>query len=253
MSIERRYDGEYESGTRGRSAQIFRGIDIASILTGNRVRGFGFANDFLSNGDISDWTLTDTTASEGPATFAAGDGIGGLAVLSAGSTIFTEGGQIQYGAGEMFIPAANKIIALETSLTMTGIGALNVEFFFGLSVEDTTVIGSSANTSANHIGFESVSDDGIVLCLAEKAGTRPSSPVTGHTFVSGTNVRLGIRVIGVTNIEFYVDGVLVDDTVLTANIPIVEMTPTLVVQSGGTDSPIATVDWVDCFQQDHND
>lgn len=248
--INRRYDGEYEG--RGRTGEIFRLIDIGDILCGNSTRGFGFHNDFLSNGDISDWTLTNTTPVGADSTFAAGDAAGGAALLSTVTVTAAEGGQIQYGAGEMFLPAAGTTIAGEMLVTFTGVANLNIELFFGLAVEDTTVIASSLNSTDNHIGFEAVGDDGVIAVVGEKATARGTTAAV-HTIVSGTAVRLGFRVNGVTNIEFYVDRVLVSDTILTANIPVVEMTPTLVVQTGGTDAPIATIDWIDVFQQDKGD
>ena len=88
--------------------------------------------------------------------------------------------------------------------------------------------------------------------VAEKAGTRGTAAETIHTFAASTEVLLGFRIIGLTNIEVYVNRVLVSDTLLTANIPIVEMTPSIVSHADGAQT-VLTFDWVDCFQQDHND
>jgi hypothetical protein len=245
--LNRRYDGEYESGDkRGRTGELFRLVDVGDILNGNRVRGFGFANDFLSNGDISDWTLTQATSG----TAVNGDARGGVVDIDAGATTDGQGVNLQYGAGESFLPAANKTICVEMNVKNSLVSG---DFFFGLSEEDSTLITTGGgNTSANHVGFESVSGNGVILFHGEKATARGTATETIHTFAAATEVLLGFRINGLTNIEVYVNRVMVSDTILTANIPIVEMTPSIVVQADGT-RPVVSFDWFDCFQQDKGD
>ena len=251
MTNYRRYEGEYEAGEkRGHTPSIFERIDRADILTGNRVRGFGFANDFLSDNDLTDWFFTQATAG----TAKIGDARGGVLNMDTVAANDAQGVQLQYGAGdaggESFIPAAGTTICCELNVKTDIAGG---DVFFGLSETDTTVITGSAVTSANHIGFESLSADGVLLFFGEKAGTRNTTGVTTHTMVAGTEVLLGFRVNGLDSIEIFVNRELIATTIPTANIPIVEMTPTIVVQGDAANAPVYSFDWFDCFQQDNGD
>jgi hypothetical protein len=159
----------------------------------------------------------------------------GTLLISAGSTTSTHGANVQR-VKSAFIPAADKHIWAEFNVSWSGVGALNVETAVGLFEIDTTVIGSSAVSTDNHIGFTSVTDDGILLFNSEKAAA--GATAAAHTIVSATKVKLGFKVTGVTSVQAYVNGVATGDAVATANVPIVAVYPTFVCQSGGTDSPV---------------
>lgn len=179
-----------------------------------------------------DFVLTQATA--GTATMSTT--ISGTLNIAAGSTTATHGANVQR-VKSAFLPAAGKHIWAEFNLQYTGVTNLNVETAVGLAEIDTTVIGTSAISTDNHILFESCTDDGILLFNTEKAAAA-NTPFAAHTIVSGTKVRLGFKVNGVTDIQAYVNGVAVGSPVATANIPVVAVYPTFVCQSGGTDSPI---------------
>ena len=190
--------------------------------------------DFMSydpettNGD---WVLTQATAGSAAISTTAP----GTLSIDSGSTTATQGATLQR-VKSMFIPAAAKDIWAEFDVQFTGVGALSVETFIGLSELDTTLSASSANSSANHIGWQSVTDDGILLFTGEKAGAGATRAAT--TIVSATRVKLGFHVIGVTEVEQYINGVLTGTNTATANIPVVATYPSLVCQSGGTDQPV---------------
>lgn len=159
----------------------------------------------------------------------------GVLSIDSGSTTVVQGANVQR-AKSAFIPAAGKHIWAEFRVKFTGVGNLNVETAIGLFELDTTVIAASAVSTANGIGWTSVTDDGVLLFDCEKATASATRAAT--TIVSDTWVKLGFYVNGVTEIEQYINGVLTGTNTATANIPIVALYPTLVCQSGGTDQPV---------------
>jgi hypothetical protein len=181
-----------------------------------------------------DYVLTQATAGSA----AISTTYPGTLSIDSGSTTSTHGANVQR-AKSAFVPAASKDIWAEFRVSFTGVGALNVETFVGLAEIDTTVIGSSAVSTDNHIGWSSVTDDGILLFNCEKATAGTTAAAT--TIVSATVVRLGFYVNGVTSIQQYINGVATGSAISTTNIPIVRLAPTFVCQSGGTDQPVLHV------------
>lgn len=225
---------------RGRSDELWGNFPIETILAGNASYGFGIHFDFNED-EAADWTATQATAG----TFAndATAGVeGGVALADSASTTATQGINCQYTHFRC-IPEANTVIIGEGRLKFADV-ATGPEFFFGLAEVDTSIIASSALSTANHVGVSSVTDDNIIIEAAEKAGAAHTSGGTVHTAVDGTYFKAGFRISGVTKIEFYINGakVLTAD-VATANIPVVALVPSLVCQTGGTTDPIVHIDW----------
>lgn len=191
-------------------------------------------NSYDAEATVGDWVLTQATAGSA----AKSTTMQGVLSIDSGSTTATQGANVQR-AKSMFIPAAGKDIWAEFQVKFTGVGALNVELFVGLAEIDTTIIGSSAVSTSNHIGWQSVTDDGVVLFDCEKATAATTAAAT--TIVSDTWVRLGFKVTGVTSIQQYINGVATGSAIATANIPIVALYPSFVCQSGGTDQPVMHV------------
>lgn len=167
----------------------------------------------------------------------------GVLDIDCNSGTVTQGVNLQR-VKSMFIPAAGKDIWFETKIKVDEHD--DAELFIGLSDIDTAIIGSSANASDNHIGWQCVTDNGVLLFSAEKAGTGTTKAAT--TLAASTYVRLGFRVIGVTEIEQYVNGVLVGTNHVTANIPVVALYPSFVCQSDGSEDPILSVAGYRVFQ-----
>jgi hypothetical protein len=188
-----------------------------------------------------DWVLTQAT--QGTGAISAVDP--GTLVLDSNSTTDTQGVQVQR-AKSMFIPAAGKDIWMEWECKI-GDTPNFCQFFGGLSELDTTIIASSLNSSANHIGFETVSEDGVVIFAGEKAGARGTVAAV-HTLVDETWVKLGFKVAGVSSIQAYVNGSPVGDPLATANVPVVAMYPSFVCQTAGTNDPILHVRSLRIFQ-----
>ena len=242
--------GEMGGVGRAPSARLWQGVNLRDLE--ESYCGQVFSDDF------QDLPTGRYTASQqnSKGTFALDSAKGGVALADSDSDVAASDGiSVQAGgaAGAAFIPSATDTIWFEGYLKASDI-ATGPEFFFGLSSIDTSIIVSSANTSINHIGFESVSDDNVVLFHSEKAGTRTSSTQTIHTLVDGATttdgtewVRLGFMVIGLSKIQVFVDGKIVDT--LTTNIPIVEMAPSLCCQSNAATDPMVHLDWWRCAQK----
>lgn len=188
-----------------------------------------------------DYLLTQATAGSA----AISTTVPGTLSINSGSTTSTHGANVQRIKSQ-FIPAAGKDIWAEFNVSFTGVGNLNVETAIGLFELDTTVIASSAVSTSNGIGWTSVTDDGVLLFDTEKATASATRAAT--TIVSGTRVRLGFYVSGVTSITQYIDGVATGTDTATANIPIVALYPTFVCQSAGTDQPVLHVHGYRIFQ-----
>lgn len=198
-------------------------------------------HEYDAEATVGNWVLTQATA--GSAAMSTTEP--GTLSINSGSTTATQGANVQR-VKSMFIPAASKHIWAEFNVSFTGVGALNVQTAIGLFEIDTSVIGSSAVSTSNGIGWTSVTDDGVLLFDTEKATASATRAAT--TIVSGTKVRLGFYVNGVTSITQYINGVATGTDTATANIPIVALYPTFVCQSGGTDQPVLHVHNARVFQ-----
>ena len=196
--------------------------------------------DNIQAATLAGWTATQSSAG----TWALSDAAGGVALADAASSTATQGINVQK-IGECFLPAADKDIWYETRIKVADTYN-KAELFIGLSITDTTIIAASANSSTNHIGWQCVTDDGVLLFTAEKGGTGATRAAA--TIAEDTWIKLGFHVNGVTSIDQYINGVKTGTANVTANITVAEITPSFVCQSGGTNDPILHVDYVKCVQ-----
>jgi hypothetical protein len=187
-----------------------------------------------------DYVLTQATTGTAAISTAAP----GVLELDSGSSTSTQGATLQHNKA-VFLPAAGKHIWAEFKIKIVDTYD-KVELFCGLSELDTTLIASSANSSANHIGWQCVTDDGVLLFSAEKAGAGATKAAA--TIAEDTYIKLGFYVNGVTEIEQYVNGVLTSANHATANIPVVAIYPSFVCQSAGTNDPIMHIMGYRIFQ-----
>lgn len=187
-----------------------------------------------------DYLLTQAVAGTGAISTAAP----GVLELDSNSTTSTQGANLQR-LKSVFVPAAGKHIWAEFKIKIVDTFD-KVELFCGLSDAETAIIASSANASDNHIGWQCVTDDGVLLFSAEKAGTGATKAAA--TIAEDTYITLGFYVNGVTEVEQYVNGVLTGTNHVTANIPVVALYPSFVCQSAGTNDPIMHVQSYKIFQ-----
>lgn len=207
--------------------EILHDPSLATVLDEN-------FHNYDAEATVGDYVLTQATAGSAAISTTSP----GTLSIDSGSTTSTHGAQLQRTKSS-FLCAAGKDIWAEFRVSWTGVGNLNVETFVGLSAVDTTIIGSSAMSTDDHIGWSSVTDDGVLLFDTEKATA--AATIAATTIVSGTVFRLGFKVTGVTSIQQYINGVATGDQVATANISVVRLVPSFVCQSGGTDQPVLHV------------
>ena len=187
------------------------------------------------------------TQAGGVGTFALIDFAYGVAVAAAGHTDDGDGINIQQGgtAGEWVLPAAGVTVALEARLKFV---TAHPDFFLGVSITDTTIIAASAMTPANYLGFISLTGDSIIKFAGSKAAAATSvQSNSGTALTTATFYKLGFKVEldgnGAGAAYQYVNGVKDRTyTIVNANVPIVEMRPSLVCQSCGTGEPAVYVD-----------
>lgn len=190
-------------------------------------------NSYDAAATTGDYVLTQATAGTGAIDTAET----GVLLLDSNSTTDTQGANLQR-VKSLWVPAVGKDLWAEFWVKVVDTAAV-VQFFVGLSDVETAIIASSANASDNHIGWQCVSEDGVLLFTSEKAGTGATRAAT--TLVEATYVKLGLKiktVDGALTVQQYVDGVLTGTDTATANIPVVALCPSFVCQTSGTADPI---------------
>lgn len=169
----------------------------------------------------------------------------GVLEIDCNSTTQGQGFQIQR-AKSAFLPAAGKHIWAEFKFKIVDTFD-KCQLFVGLSEIDTSIIGSGANSSANHIGWEvATAGAGVMTFAGEKAGARGTK--SAATLVEDTYVKVGFYVDGVTGIQQYINGVATGTTIATANIPVVAIYPSFVCQTDDTNDPIMHLQGYRIFQ-----
>lgn len=158
----------------------------------------------------------------------------GCLALDAGASTTTQGPNLQR-LKSMFLPASGKDIWFEARVRMAATVA--AELFIGLAASDTTIIAASANSTNNRIGWTSVTDDGVLLFDADKAGTGTTAAAT--TISTSAWIRLGFKYDGTADtLQQYVDGVAVGSAIATTYISKSAMYPSFVCQATGTGQPV---------------
>jgi hypothetical protein len=198
--------------------------------------------------DIDAATLagyTVTQASTG--TFALTDEVGGVALADCNSGTQHQGVNIQK-LGLSIKPAADKDIWYECRFKVVDT-ATTAQIFVGLADIDGTLLPSGAlDANADYVGLTVLTTLAGVSELSACKATAQSQVTGIKTLVEGTYVKFGFKINGVTSIEYWIDDVKGSSTLLTANIPIVDMTPTFVCQADSTTDPILHIDYVKCVQ-----
>lgn len=222
---------------------LWRSCPMAEYLHDPSV-GVFLAEDFTrydAAATTGDYVLTQATTGTGAISTAAP----GVLEVDSNSTTATQGANLQR-VKSVFLPASGKSIWFEAKVKVVDTYD-KAELFVGLSDVETAIIATSANASDNHIGWQCVTDDGVLLFTSEKAGTGTTSAAA--TIAEDTYVRLGFHYDGAADtVQQYIDGVAVGDAHATANIPKVALVPSFVCQSGGTNDPILHIAGYRVFQ-----
>lgn len=181
-----------------------------------------------------DYTLTTVTSGSA----AISTTYPGALAIDAGAATATQGCNLQrLKAG--FLPASGKDLWFEARVRMTT--AVVAELFIGLAASDTTIIASSAVAVNNHIGWSSITDDGVLLFDADKAGTGTTAAATSVS--TSAWVSLGFKYDGTADtVQQYINGVATGTAIATTYIPKAAMIyPSFVCQGGGTGQPVLNV------------
>lgn len=198
-------------------------------------------NSYNAAATTGDYVLTQATQGTGAISTAAP----GVLELDSNSSTQGQGGQIQR-IKSAFVPAAGKHIWAEFLVKVVDTFD-KAQLFAGLAEIDTTIIGSGAISTANHIGFYIPASGAGVYTLAAAKASAAATKAAG-TLAEDTYVKLGFYVDGVTSIQGYVNGVPSATAHATANVPIVAVYPSFVCQSDGTNDPILHIAGYRIFQ-----
>jgi len=104
-----------------------------------------------------------------------------------------------------YVPLANTVIAFGADVKLSEVTTQG--FWFGLSVLDTSITASGDQTISDGIGFFAKTADSAKLYGSVVTSSTPVNSASLKTMVAGTYYKLECRINGVSNIEFFVDGV----------------------------------------------
>lgn len=212
--------------------------------------GYHYFDDFFGNSvapgagaaAADGWTLTQATSG----TMGSVIGVGGVVQLSAGAATADQGINAQL-LNCCVKPAAEKTIWFEARVKVSHI---DNQIFVGLASTDTSLIATGAldETNPSLIGFftDVNSTSTKYGTCTSKAGTNDTTEDIAVGFAAATWAKVGFKVTGVSKVEFFYDGALVE-TGETANaIPdAVELALSLVCQNeDGANTNTLDVDWV---------
>ena len=169
----------------------------------------------------------------------------GVLEVDCNSTTQGQGFQIQRSKAA-FVPAADKHIWAEFKFKVVDTYD-KVQLFVGLAEIDTTIIGSGAISTANHVGlYGATSNAGTMVLAGAKASAATTKTATA--IAEDTYIKYGLYFDGVTSVVQYINGVESANALATANIPVVALFPSFVCQTDGTNDPILHLQGYRIFQ-----
>ena len=209
--------------------------------------GITYFDDFVGPANLitgEGWTITKVTT--GTLSLIASEG-GELKADSAGNTTSDDGVQAQL-LNCRFLPAAGKTIWFESRVKMND---ATDQYFVGLAATDTTLIAAGAiDDVSDKCGFfhhATSTDNKISSITARGSADDVTTNVANNT--DDTYITVGFRISGLTSVEFYVNGALVETGTTAADIPNAAMCLSLVsqIEVAGADAELS-VDWVKIAQ-----
>ena len=161
---------------------LWRTCPMLAILCNPKIATV-YEENWSSYDTTDEWTLTQQTTGTAAISTAAT----GVLEIDSNSTTATQGVNLQRTTSA-WVLAANKSLWYEARIKVVDTYD-KAELFIGLANDDTTIIGTSAVSTTDHIGFSCVTDNGVLLFNCEKAGTGTTG--TGTTISEATYVDLG--------------------------------------------------------------
>ncbi|KKK88827.1 hypothetical protein LCGC14_2739260, partial [marine sediment metagenome] len=231
----------------GPSPLIWADCPILDMMLDPTV-GYYYFDDFMGSivdpGAIASnggWTVQRATAG----TIGSVIGVGGELHLVAAATA-------DYGINAQLLnccvkPTAGKTIWFEARVQISDI---DNQIFVGLASTQTAIIAAGVldESSMSAIGFFTDEPSATTKygTIVSKAGTQDTTEDIAVGLAATTWCKLGIKVTGVTKVEFFYDGLLVETGEITANIPdATELALSLVCQNeDGSSTNTLKVDWV---------
>jgi len=233
MAVSRKIDHELFEVSRADSDQesMWDGFKF-----GANMDYFVYENDFFTYA-AGDWTVTET---QGGQTQALTDEVGGVLKCSLVGDSEDDVMGLQLGA-ESFLPAAGKEIWFECRVKVDE--ATQSDFLFGLSDTDTAIPGAQPSD-----GIYFYKADGSTSVGAYCTSSSVSSSEAGVNTYAAAYVKLGFRVKGVSEVDFWVNDVKV--ATIEGSIPTTELRVSLGIAdgdgAGGAD--YMYIDYVKCAQ-----
>ena len=233
----------------GPSQAIWAGVDLNALR--NFSGGFLYEDDFMGQIDVTSadgWTITQDASGT---IIGEADAPGGVLLIdSAGHTAAHDGVNLQLKNCAV-LPAAGQKIYFEARVKMLNTGI--DEYFVGLCGTLTDIIEQTSgllDDTVGKVGFfrdngASPGDDKLNTVTART--TAEAEGADKVVCADDTWIKLGFVIDGLTSINFYANGVLVDTVPVaeTANIPNVGLNLSFVAQCDQTSTDAElSVDWV---------
>lgn len=192
-----------------------------------------YYDDFFTY-TAGDWTVTST----GSGSRAVTDAVGGVLLLTTGST--DDNSEELQTVGEVALPAAGKKLWFEARFYTED--ADDTDIFIGLSDTDTTLIDGVSDGLYFH------SSDGDALLDFNATSGSTSSTDTGiATLTDSGFVKVGFRVDGTGLVSYWVNDVKKGS--FTTNIPTTEMAISFAVQTGSAAAHTMGIDYIRVVQE----
>ena len=215
-------------------------------------KGVAYFDDFMGPVDVTTGDgYTITQVNSGTISTVADEEGGVLLVDSGGHTSADDGVNVQL-TNCMVKPAAGRIIRFETRVKFNDNSANTSQFAIGLAGIDTTVIAAGVldDTVDKALWFHHAATTADKMSVCAARTNAEDIDADKATTVDDTYIKLGFVINGITNVQWYANGVLVHTSDVAANIPNAVMCLTFVAQVEGTsaDSEMS-VDWVRLLQE----
>jgi hypothetical protein len=232
------------------SQAIWGGIDLNALR--NFSGGFLFEDDFMGEIDVTSadgWVITQEASG---VILGEVDAPGGVLTVSCGGHNAAHDGVNVQLPNCSVLPAAGQKIYFEARVKMKNTGL--DEYFIGLCAANTDIIEQTTglvDDTTDKVGFfrdegASPADDRLTTITART--TAEAEGADKVVCADDTWLKLGFVIDGLTSINFYANGELVDTVPVaeTANIPNAGISLSFVAQvdSGHADNGILSVDWV---------
>jgi hypothetical protein len=227
-----------KAGTKGSVPQVIFFDDFTDGLgfTANNPAIASSQGKFSELANMGQWlaTVVDGGSDSGEVITCTDDAHGGAVTLT---TNDADNDSIECQLnGEAFALSAGRNIVFETR--MKGTDVSEFDWFFGLSITDTTVM----TAASDRIGFECADSTGDIDAISEKDAAQTTTDTTSN-LADATYVVLRLEISGTSEARYYVDGEL--KATHTTNLPDDEaMTPTMCIRNDGAAANTMHVDYI---------